>query len=363
MYRTLLLLTVLVLSIPLAAQAVTTQEVVNQISVASFQAYNQALPTHLGNNRCINYQLVGNVYEHGADHDTARDEIFQWFRRSGWTTFLDPINITDTSGNIWTGANVIAVKQGTVTPDKVYLVMAHYDSTANHEPGGVFTSAPGGDDNGSGVAGILEMARVFGRYTFDSTIIFVASDGEETTAYGNDGITYRRIGSIHYVNKYASTLPNIQAMISADMFAWQSSSGPGYIRLDSGYSQNTALDSQITSALKTYGGFTTVQNVNSQNYSDHVSFANQGVPALMVIEYNWSSNPNYHHMTDACDTPNYINYTYGTNVVKGIAGWLCERAGLNGTLSSSVPSVWPEKFAALASARDVITPILKGTVR
>ncbi len=177
MYKIPLLFATLVLLFAVGAQAVTTQEVVNQISLTSFQNYLTSLPTHLGDNRCINYQLVGNVYQSGAQHDVARDEIFQWFRRSGWTTFIDPIHLTDTSGNIWNGANVIAVKQGTVTPDKIYLIMGHYDTTANHET--TWTTCPGGDDNSTGDAGMLEMARVLANYTFDSTIIFVASDGEE----------------------------------------------------------------------------------------------------------------------------------------------------------------------------------------
>ncbi len=227
MRRTVLLLWALVALVCGGVGAVTTQDVVDEISQASFQGYLTSLPTHLGDNRCLNYRLIDHVYQSGPEHDVARDEIFLWFRRSGWTTFVDPISITDTSGNLWNGANVVAIKQGTVTPEKIYLVMGHYDTTANHESS--WTSCPGGDDNSTGVAGMLEMARVLSRYTFDSTIMFVASDGEETTAYGADGITYRRFGSAHYVNKYMSMMPDIQAMISADMFGWVSSSGPSYL--------------------------------------------------------------------------------------------------------------------------------------
>lgn len=325
----LILLCAVVALVSGAAGAVTTQDVVNEISLASYQAYLHALPTHLGDNRCINYRLVDHVYQSGAEHDVARDEIFLWFRRSGWTTFIDPINVTDTSGNLWIGANVVATKQGTVTPDKIYLIMAHYDTTASRE--GSFTSCPGGDDNGTGVAALLEMARVLSRYTFDSTIMFVASDGEETTAYGADGITYRRFGSAHYVNKYASMMPDIQAMISADMFGWVSSSGPSYLMIVSGWPINAALDAAIQSALQNYGGFThATLDTHKYEFSDHISFINKGVPAVCLIEWNHSINPNYHRMTDSVDTPNYINYTYATNVVKGMTGWLCEQAGLNG---------------------------------
>lgn len=326
---TLVLLCVLLLPFCSSADAVTTQDVVNEISLASFQSYLYALPTHLGDNRCINYRLVDHVYQSGSEHDVARDEIFLWFRRSGWTTFIDPISVLDTSGNLWTGANVVAIKQGTITPDKIYLIMAHYDSTASRESS--WTSCPGADDNGTGVAALLEMARVLSRYTFDSTIMFVACDGEETTAYGADGITYRRFGSAHYVNKYASLMPCIQAMISADMFGWVSSAGPSYLMIVSGWSINTALDAAIQSALRNYGGFANATlDTHKYEFSDHISFINKGVPAVCLIEWNYSINPNYHRMTDSVDTPNYINYTYATNVVKGMTGWLCEQAGLSG---------------------------------
>jgi hypothetical protein len=330
MCRILLIVSVLVVLVTGGADAVTTQDVVNEISLASFQSYLTSLPTHLGDNRCLNYQLIDHAYQSGAQHDVARDEIFLWFRRSGWTTFIDPINITDTLGSMWIGANVVATKQGTVTPDRIYLIMGHYDTTANHETS--WTSCPGGDDNSTGVAGMLEMARALSRYTFDSTIMFVACDGEETTAYGSDGVTYRRFGSAHYVNKYAGMMPDIQAMISADMFGWVSSSGPSYLMIVSGWSINSSLDTAIQSALQTYGGFThATLDTHKYEFSDHISFINKGVPAVCLIEWSYSTNPNYHRMTDSVDTPNYINYTYATNVVKGMTGWLCEQAGLNGT--------------------------------
>lgn len=325
MHRTLRLLAILALLAitPIAANAATIQEVVDQISQTNIRDHmSSTIPTHLGQNRAFDMGTVGGVKVHGAQHDMAAEAIFVAFRRTGWTTRYDPFALVDVSRTLWQGKNIVAVKQGTTRPDEIYVIAGHYDSTANHET--TWTTAPGADDNASGVAGMLDMARVFSRYTFDATIVFLVTDGEETTCTTST-VTYRRIGSIKYCMDHLTD--NMKAMISLDMIAWNNGSNKG--RLETGYTQNTTLDAQITDALATYGGLGCVQN-NSKNYSDHVSFANIGVPALMLIENAWSGNPSYHRQTDSVDTPNYIDYAYCTKMVKSIAGWLCEEAGLNG---------------------------------
>jgi len=357
MYRALLIAAALGTLLATGAQAVTTTDLVNQVSTTSLQNYLQSLPTYYGDNRCFNYSIVGNTYVNGAQHDIMRDKLFTYFRQSGWTTFYDPIYITDTSGNISSGANIIAVKQGSVTPDKIYFVSGHYDSTANHQTG--FTSCPGADDNASGCVGLLEMARIFSKYTFDSTIIFACFDGEEQTINGNDGVTYRRVGSIHYVNKYTDIIPKIQTMVSFDMVAWANGSNRG--RLESGYSQNTALDTAIENALTNYGGLSYSYN-NSQNYSDHVSFANKGIPALMLIEYNWTSDPYYHTTSDAVDNPSNIGWAYYTKMVKAICGYVSDAAHLNGVAAGYAMA--PQSSGTLtAQATNDLGAYLRGLVK
>lgn len=351
MYRTILLFAALLVFVPIATQAVTSMDVVNQISQTSIQNYMYSMPTYYGDNRGFNVSLVNGVYQHGVDHDPMRDLLFTYIRRSGWTTFVDPIYIVDTSGNITNGANVIAIKQGTVTPDKIYFVGAHYDSKNN----------PGANDNASGCAGLLEMARVFSQYTFDSTIIFAFFDGEETTVYGNDGITYRRVGSIHYVNKYTDVVSRTQQMVSFDMVAHADGSNRG--RLETGYPQNTALNNAIINALTTYGGLGYSTN-NSMNYSDHVSFANLGVPALMLIEYGWgSSDPYYHTSSDAVDNPNNISWPYLTKMVKTMAGYLCDAAGLNGIAPGYAKASESASLSAQANATGDLGQYLRGLIK
>lgn len=352
MYRTLLLLTALFVLVPMGAQAVTSMEVVNQISQTSIQNYLTSLPTYYGDNRGFNISLVGNTYVHGADHDTMRDQLFTYFRRTGWTTFYDPIHIVDTSGNTTNGSNIIAIKQGTVTPDKIYFVGAHYDSKSN----------PGANDNASGCVGMVEMARVFSGYTFDSTIIFAFFDGEETTVYASD-VTYRRVGSMHYVTKYTDVIPKIQQMVSFDMVAHSDTTSRG--RLETGYSQNGALNTAIIDALSTYGtlGYTTN---NSMNYSDHVSFANLGVPGLMLIENGWNisgSDPYYHKSSDAVDNPDNVSWSYLTKMVKSMTGYLCDAAHVNGVATGSAMAPQSDPLSTQAASTSDLGEFLKGTVR
>jgi hypothetical protein len=68
--------------------------------------------------------------------------------------------------------NVVAQWPGTMTPEEIYIVCAHYDTTSGGE-------RPGGDDNASGTAGVLEAARVLTQYHFRSTLRFIAFNAEE----------------------------------------------------------------------------------------------------------------------------------------------------------------------------------------
>ncbi|HEX4723714.1 MAG TPA: M28 family metallopeptidase [Pseudonocardiaceae bacterium] len=80
--------------------------------------------------------------------------------------------------------NVIATLRGSVTPERIYVVTGHYDSRVTDVMN--FTSdAPGADDDGSGVATIMEMARVMATHNPKSTIIFAAVAGEEQGLYGS----------------------------------------------------------------------------------------------------------------------------------------------------------------------------------
>ncbi|MFI6009750.1 M28 family metallopeptidase [Streptomyces sp. NPDC051243] len=80
--------------------------------------------------------------------------------------------------------NVIATLRGAVTPDRVYVVAGHYDSRVTDVMDAT-SDAPGADDDASGVAVVLELARVMATRRPASTIVFAAVAGEEQGLYGS----------------------------------------------------------------------------------------------------------------------------------------------------------------------------------
>jgi Zn-dependent M28 family amino/carboxypeptidase len=103
--------------------------------------------------------------------------------------------------------NVIAVLKGTTDPDRVYVVSGHYDSMCNQDARDATCDAPGANDDGSGTAASIELARVMSKYKFDATIIFVTVPGEE------QGL----LGSGYLAKDAAAKKMNIEAMFDNDI--------------------------------------------------------------------------------------------------------------------------------------------------
>jgi hypothetical protein len=81
--------------------------------------------------------------------------------------------------------NVIATLHGDSAPERIYVVSGHYDSRVTDVMN--FTSdAPGADDDASGVAAVMELARVMATRHTAATVMFVAVAGEEQGLYGSD---------------------------------------------------------------------------------------------------------------------------------------------------------------------------------
>jgi hypothetical protein len=102
--------------------------------------------------------------------------------------------------------NVIATLRGSVTPERIYVVTGHYDSRVTDVMDAT-SDAPGADDDASGVAVIMELARVLATRTPESTIVFAAVAGEEQGLYGSD----------HMAQRYKDAGADIQAMFSNDI--------------------------------------------------------------------------------------------------------------------------------------------------
>ncbi|MBD0371437.1 MAG: M28 family metallopeptidase [Pyrinomonadaceae bacterium] len=104
--------------------------------------------------------------------------------------------------------NVVATLRGTqpASRNRLYVVSGHYDSMCT-SPIDAECDAPGANDDASGTAAVLEMARVMSKYRFDATIIFMAVAGEE------QGL----LGSTYFAEQAKKNNLNIEAMFTNDI--------------------------------------------------------------------------------------------------------------------------------------------------
>jgi parallel beta-helix repeat protein len=264
------------------------QEIANQVSAASYQHYlDDLLYTHDGDDR-------GGMT--GPDHDAAQANIVATLQSFGLSVELEPF--TYQSG---THYNVVATQTGIVYPESYYVIGAHYDSAND----------PGADDDASGVAGVMEAARILSQYPTDYTIKYIAFDLEE----------YGLIGSEAYVDIHFSD--DIRGMISMDMIAYDPATNKANIDGSSPYSPILAA---LKSAITQYGQGLGYIITSGMGGSDHMPFADAGFQACLLIERAWQSNPCYHEACDSVDTADYINYTYAAKMVRSAAGFLADNA-------------------------------------
>ncbi|MEO7658040.1 MAG: M20/M25/M40 family metallo-hydrolase, partial [Pyrinomonadaceae bacterium] len=102
--------------------------------------------------------------------------------------------------------NVFAVLKGTTDPDRVYVVSGHYDSMCT-SPTYAKCDAPGANDDASGTAVSIELARVMSKQKYDATIVFMAVPGEE------QGL----LGATYYAEQAKLSKMNIEAMFTNDI--------------------------------------------------------------------------------------------------------------------------------------------------
>ncbi|MFE9649462.1 M20/M25/M40 family metallo-hydrolase [Streptomyces sp. NPDC006365] len=102
--------------------------------------------------------------------------------------------------------NVVATLRGSVTPDRIYVVSGHYDSRCS-DPMDATSDAPGADDDASGVAVAMELARVMAGRRPAATIVFAAVAGEEQGLYG----------AAHMAQRFRSADADVQGMFTNDI--------------------------------------------------------------------------------------------------------------------------------------------------
>ncbi len=264
-----------------------------------------------GNRWYADIQTLGgwNRYSRNAGNITARDWLVQQFQAMPGLTVTTPSFNIPGSGGGTTSYNVVATLTGTTRPNDWYIVGAHFDSTSQSPN----SSAPGCEDNGSGTAAVLEMARIFTAHPPDATVIFMCYSGEEQGLYG----------STSHASGLVSSGDNakIRAVLIMDMIGYTGDSD-----LDCLLETSSLGQSMINAYSAAAAQYTTLRIVTSLNPfgSDHVPYLNRGMPALLVIENDWDDYPNYHRTTD---TINNITIDMGYQSIRMNVAALAQMTG------------------------------------
>ena len=196
--------------------------------------------------------------------------------------------------------NVLGLLPGK-TPEYV-VIGAHYDhlglgNESSLAPSRIGEVHPGADDNASGAAGLLELARVFSgrRNQLQRGILFAAFAGEEI------GL----LGSAEWVNKPTRPLANAVAMINMDMI--------GRVTGSKLYIGGTGTGSTFEPLLKDAAAkypFKIDYSQDGYSSSDHTSFSAKGVPVLFFFS---GLHADYHKPSD---TPDRIEAATAAQVVR-----------------------------------------------
>ena len=209
--------------------------------------------------------------------------------------------------------NVIADKAGTGTADrKVVIVTAHLDSI--NLQGGPAAPAPGADDNASGSAGLLEIARAFKDHQGAHDLRFILFGGEEQGLFGSK----RYIATLSQAER-----KRIEAVVNMDMVGSLNNASPSVL-LEGAVVSQSVMDG-LRDAAETYTQLNVESSLNPFA-SDHVPFINAGVPAVLTIEGADSTNDTVH---SGADTLQRIDFDLLVEILRMNVGFVAQRLGGN----------------------------------
>ena len=194
----------------------------------------------------------------------------------------DLANITVEDINYSTnGRNIIATQLGKTNPNNIYIICAHYDTVANYCA----------DDNASGTAAVLEIARILSTQCFENTLVYALWDEEE------NGL----LGALNYANQAAINGDNILGVYNMDMMAYDGDGDNDFDIDVRNIAGSIALKDDLLAVLSSTGLNLNVNVVDpGTTASDHSPFWSNGYPAMLVGE-SWENNdrtPNYHTAND-----------------------------------------------------------------
>lgn len=206
--------------------------------------------------------------------------------------------------------NVIATIPGINNPEFTYIVGGHYDCVTYDDP---MNFAPGADDDASGVAATIEIARVINKLGIKpgATIKLLSFAAEEGMSFYTD-----EYGSHHYVKNALNNNENIICFITNDMIANSSTSSDWIININNHDNKHWLTELAMEICIN-HTSLTPFENYQGSTGADDIPFWEAGIPTLWIMEHTLS--PNYHSNTDLVEN---CNIDYCAEVTKISAGIL-----------------------------------------
>ncbi|MCI0732721.1 MAG: M28 family peptidase [Methylococcaceae bacterium] len=242
-----------------------------------------------------------NVFKPKALHE-AEDYITRTWRQQGYLVTRQAYEVQGVEC-----ANLEVTRTGSAAPDEMILIGAHYDSV---------NGSPGANDNGSGVAALLELSRLFANHSPDVSVRFVAFVNEEPPFF-----YWGEMGSAVYAKAARARGDRIRFMASVETIGYYSES-PGsqnypplfkYFYPDRGnfisFVSNLGSRAVMREAARAFraGSSFPIQHVATFSWipgvawSDHLCFWRQGYRAFMVTDTAFYRYRFYHTPYDTAD--------------------------------------------------------------
>jgi Zn-dependent M28 family amino/carboxypeptidase len=221
-----------------------------------------------------------------------------------------------------TVGNLEVVLPGRDKANEIIVVGAHYDTV----PG-----SPGANDNASGVAALLELARLLAGTTLPRSVRFVAFANEEAPFFYGD-----EMGSTVYAARARAQGERIEAMLALETIGYYTDQPAsqrypfpyGFFYPDTGnfigFVGNLSSRHLVRRAIGAFRDSTAFPSegvaapgwMKGVHWSDHWSFWQAGYPAIMVTDTALYRYPHYHA---ASDTPEQLDYAGLARVTGGLA--------------------------------------------
>lgn len=230
-------------------------------------------------------------YTIGPGDEQARDYLVDRVTALGLTAELDPFPVGAEIAN-----NIIVRHPGTTSPEVVYIFSAHYDSTSSTP----MTLAPGADDNATGVAAVLEAARLLTPHAFKHSLWFVFTAAEEQGS----------LGSAHMVQWLMDQGIDVRGVIAPDMIGYWPKGDQDQFDILGDPASQFLVEHMADVATWLGVPHKTWINHNFCYGDDHTNFQEAGIPAITPMDcveaHNvgsaGESTPHYHRPTDTFET-------------------------------------------------------------